>query len=51
MGIIKWGAILVYWLWLDYRNIKAQEGHDWRLWVQIAINTVVILLLALEQVK
>ena len=50
MAIAKWIMILLYWLWLDYRNTKAQNGHDWRLWVQIAINTAVICLLILEGV-
>ena len=50
IGLIKWIAILVYWIWLDYRNIKAQRGHDKLLWGQIVINTVVIALIALEGV-
>ena len=50
IGLIKWIAILVYWIWLDYRNIKAQSGHDKLLWGQIVINTVVIALIVLEGV-
>ena len=50
MATAKWMMILLYWLWLDYRNMKAQNGHDWRLWVQIAINTAVICLLVFEGV-
>ena len=50
IGLIKWIAILVYWIWLDYRNIKAKNGHDKLLWGQIVINTVVIALIALEGV-
>ena len=50
IGLIKWIAILVYWIWLDYRNIKAQNGHDKLLWGQIVINTIVIALIALEGV-
>lgn len=41
--MIKWLAILIYWLWLEYRNISAyKSSQDWKLLVQIVINWVVI---------
>lgn len=51
MSKVKWTLILMYWLWLDYRNIHACQSHDWRLWIQITINTLVILSLVLEKTK
>lgn len=50
MTIAKWFMILLYWLWLNYRNIQSVRRHDWRLWVQIGINTAVICLLVLEEI-
>lgn len=50
MESIKWFVILLYWLWLDYRNIQSVRRHDWRLWIQILINTAVIAVIVLEEV-
>ena len=57
IGIIKWVAILGYWIWLDVRNITAARGyydshgkHDGLLMGQIGINGIVIVLLAIEWV-
>lgn len=47
---LRWGMILSYWLWLDYRNIQSVRRHDWRLWIQILINTAVIAVIVLEEV-
>lgn len=50
MTIAKWFMILLYWLWLNYRNIQTNKDNDWRLWVQILINTAVIAVIVLEEV-
>lgn len=50
ISMIKWHAILAYWLWLSYRNIQTNKDNDWRLWVQILINTAVIAVIVLEEV-
>lgn len=49
ISMIKWHAILAYWLWLNYRNIQTNKDNDWRLWVQILINTIVIGLILVEE--
>lgn len=50
MSKAKWLAVLIYWLWLDYRSIQSVRRHDWRLWIQILINTAVIAVIVLEEV-
>lgn len=47
--MIKWLTILIYWLWLEYRNTSAyKSSQDWKLLVQIVINWVVILAIVVE---
>lgn len=49
MEFIKWLAILIYWIWLDIRNSREyNKRHDWKLIVQIIINTAVIIIIIIE---
>ena len=49
MEFIKWLAILIYWIWLDIRNSREySKRHDWKLIVQIIINTAVIAIIIIE---
>lgn len=49
MELVKWSTILLYWIWLDIRNISDNhKRHEWKLFVQILINTAVILIIIME---
>lgn len=48
--IVKWFFIILYWIWLDIRNVFSYNStKDWKLIIQIAINTIVIFILVIEE--
>lgn len=50
MKTLKWWLILLYWVWLGYRNyVACKPKFDWRLAIQTLINMFVILALILEE--